>query len=62
MSEQSEKMSLLQQFLSLDEVKKLQDQGESEELARLAISMGTIGRDRELRSYGVSLLKDEKKV
>lgn len=55
-------MSLLQKFLALDEVKELQNQNNFEEIGRLAVSMGTIGRDKELRSYGATLLKNEKEV
>lgn len=62
MSKQPGTMSLLQRFLALDEVKELQSQNNLGEVGRLAVSMGTIGRDKELRSYGVSLLKNEKEV
>ena len=55
-------MSLLQDFLALDEVKELQSQSNFGEVGRLAISMGTIGRDKELRSYGVTLLRNEKEM
>lgn len=62
LSKHIRKMSLLKKFLSLDEVKDLQKKGNLEEVGRLAISMGTIGRDQELRAYGSSLLRDAKKV
>lgn len=64
MSEQPNQpeMSLLDKFLSLPEIKEMQDQGDLIGVGRLAISMGTIGRDKELRSYGSSLLKNEEKM
>lgn len=49
-------MSNLQKFLSLDEIKRLQKKGDLESVGRLAISMGTVAVDNDLRSYGASLL------
>lgn len=49
-------MTQLEKFLSLSSTKELQKEGKEEELGRMAISMGTIGKDNELRSYGFSLL------
>ncbi len=49
-------MSNLEKFLSLGEIKRLQDRGDLESVGRLAISMGTIAVDNDLRSYGSSLL------
>lgn len=49
-------MNNLEKFLSLGEIKRLQEKGDMESVGRLAISMGTIAVDNDLRSYGASLL------
>lgn len=49
-------MTNLQKFLSLDEVQRLKKKGDLESVGRLAISMGTVAVDNDLRSYGASLL------
>lgn len=49
-------MSLVKKFLESDVIKGLKEEGNEERIGQLAISMGTIGRDNELRAYGAKIL------
>lgn len=50
------KVKSIDRFLSLDEIKKLREKGDLKQVGQLAISMGTVTRDNDLRRYGASLL------